>query len=301
MKKAILATLLVVLLSGCSLPLGAAPTITPTAPIQISSEIPFATSTQPVIQTSEATSAPATSQPVGKPYNQSGISFALPACLAFDAVISTLAAVPPDPNGAPSEFAPEQRVIKFTNYPLSGKYFEPVVHIYPVADYVAMQEKLQDTVTDLSNLLASHPAALPDSIPLLPLLNAQQVFHARESYLEFQNGSGIAFLTEYAQYAAPANNFDLFYTYQGITSDGKYWVSAFLPVNIAFLQDSPTSTSVPAEGIPMPDPNSSDFSAQLPQYYNAVKGLMVSADASAYTPDLTCLDAFLQSLDVEAP
>jgi len=117
MKKAILATLLVVLLSGCSLPLGAAPTITPTAPIQISSEIPFATSTQPVIQTSEATSAPATSQPVGKPYNQSGISFALPACLAFDAVISTLAAVPPDPNGAPSEFTPEQRVIKFTNYP----------------------------------------------------------------------------------------------------------------------------------------------------------------------------------------
>lgn len=302
MNKAILAVLLGVLLSGCSLPLGTAASPTPTAPVQISSEIPFATTTQQALPPTQMSVETATIPALeGTAYSQSGVSFVLPACLSSNAAISTLAAVPPDPNGAPMDFAPEQRVIKFSNYPLSGKFFEPVVHIYPVADYVQMRQETRKDVDGLGALLASHPATLPDSIPLLPVLYAAQVFHVRESYIEFQNGSGIAFLTEYAQYAAPANNQDLFYTFQGLTNDGKYWVSAFLPANIAFLQAVPNTTEVPVDGVPMPDPNASDFTAKLPEYYNAVKGLMVSADASAYTPDLTCLDAFLQSLKVEAP
>lgn len=300
MKRVIVATLLVVLLGGCSLPLGSAASPTPTTPVQISSEIPFATATlqaelpgQPTVET---TTSPV---PAGTPYSQSGISFVLPSCLASDAAISTLAAVPPDPNGGPMEFAPEQRVIKFSNYPLSGKFFEPIVRIFPVADFVQMQANIQSEVDGLSALLASHPAALPDTIPLLPVQMAQQAFHVRESYLDFQNGSGIAFLTQYAQYSPPVNNHDLFYAFQGLTSDGKYWVSAFLPANIGFLQAAPFAAEVPTDGIPMP--TDATDTAKLAEYYTAVKGLMVSADSNQYTPDLTCLDAFLQSLKVEAP
>jgi hypothetical protein len=297
MKNLPFAALLIttLLLSACSLPGAGSATATATAPVEISSAIPFPTSTNPQVATSAPTAV------TGTAYDQSGVSFTLPSCLAAQAIVSTLAAVPPDPNGAPVEFAPEQRVIKFSGYPLSGKFFEPEIHIFPVAAFVQMRTDLQQEVDGLKELLSTHPDALPESIPLLPPQYAAQVFHTRESYLDFQNGSGIAFLTEYAQYAAPADNQDLFYTYQGLTRDGLYWVSAFLPANIAFLQNSPTSTSVPIEGIPMPDPNASDFSAKLPGYYSAVTGLMNSASASAYTPDLNCLDAFLQSLKVAAP
>ena len=47
----------------------------------------------------------------------------------------------------------------------------------------------------------------------------------------FVSGIGVRFLTEYAQYFVPVNNHDLFYTYQGLTNDGQYWISVILPIN----------------------------------------------------------------------
>ena len=148
-------------------------------------------------------------------------------------------------------------------------------------------------------MLASHPDVLRERLPFLPPQMAQQVFHARESYLEFQNGSGIAFLSEFAQYSAPANNQDLFYTYQALTTDGKYWISAILPVSANFVQDTPNSATSRKTGFPVfTDPT--DVTA-VKEYYAAVTALMKSVEASAYTPEITCLDVFLQSLKVENP
>ena len=304
MKKGIIALLLVLVLSGCNLPFKVVPNTTPTPTVGISNEIPFATATLLSVDTTQPPETPtAAPETAGTDYSQSGISFKLPACLAPEAVISTVPAVPPDPNGAPSEFAPEHRQIQFNPYPLSGKFFNASVNIYPVAEFVQMRADLQTQVQDLTNLLASHPAALPATLPLLPSFNAAQVFHTRESYIDFQNGSGIAFLTQYAQFYAPANNHDLFYTFQGLTSDGKYWISAILPVSAVFLQEAWDSKTVPPNGAPLPpsDLSSPNFKAEMDNYYMTVKGLMASASASDYTPDLTCLDVFLQSLKVENP
>src|SRR5512140_2464006 len=100
MKKGILAILLVLLLSGCNFPLTTAPANTPTATVGISSEIPFQTETlQPVETTPPAAQATATLGSESKTYSQNGISFDLPTCLASDAAISTVPAVPVDPNG----------------------------------------------------------------------------------------------------------------------------------------------------------------------------------------------------------
>ena len=304
MKKGIIALLLVLTLCGCSLPFKIVPNTTPTATptVGISNEIPFATATLLAVETTQPPEQPtATPEIAGSDYSQSGISFKLPACLAPDAVISTIPAVPPDPNGGMAEFAPEHRLIQFNPYPLSGTFFDASVSIYPVAEYVQMRADLQTQVQDLTNLLASHPAALPATLPFLPMQYAAQVFHARESYIDFQNGSGIAFLTQYAQFVDPANNHDLFYTFQGLTSDGKYWISAFLPVNAGFLQDSWDSKTVPANGIAPPDPASTNYNSEVENYLIAIKALMSAANASDYTPDITCLDAFLQSLKVENP
>lgn len=300
MKKGILAILLVLILSGCNFPLTTAPANTPTATVGISSEIPFTTETLQSIETAQpVTEATATQGSENPAYSQNGISFNLPTCLASDAAISTVPAVPEDPNGDASQSYPEHRLIQFVNYPLVGKFFDAKVAIYPVAEFVQLQPGLVEEVQALKTMLAAHPEVRSESLPFLPPQMAQQVFHARESYLDFQNGSGIAFLSEYSQSFAPANNHDLFYTYQALTTDGKYWVSAILPVSANFVQETPNLNDVPQNGIPVfTDP--SDTQA-VEEYYAAVTALMGSVEASAYTPEITCLDVFLQSLKVENP
>ena len=76
------------------------------------------------------------------------------------------------------------------------------------------------------------PAAPAD--PSMP----GKMFHAQYQVFPFGSGGGIRYLTLYAQYYAPINNHDLFYTYQGLTNDGKYWVSAILPINNPILPDN---------------------------------------------------------------
>lgn len=300
MKKGIFAILLILFLSGCNFPLTTAPAKPPTATVGISSEIPFQTQTlQPVEPTLPAPQDTPVQGSENTVYNQSGISFSLPTCLASAAAISTVPLVPEDPNGAPSQSSPEHRVIQFTGYPLVGKKFDALVAVYPVAEFIQLQSRLEAEVQELSTMMASHPAVLPPQLPFLPPQMAQQVFHARESFLDFQNGSGIAFLTEFSQYSAPANNYDLFYTYQALSADGMYWVSAILPVSANFLQETPDSADVPQNGIPV-FTDTKNIKA-VEDYYTAVTALMKSAEASAYTPEITCMDVFMQSLKVENP
>jgi hypothetical protein len=45
----------------------------------------------------------------------------------------------------------------------------------------------------------------------------------------------VRYLAVLAQYPAPVNNQDLFYTCQGLTSDGRYFVPIILPVNQSSL------------------------------------------------------------------
>ena len=56
------------------------------------------------------------------------------------------------------------------------------------------------------------------------------MLHADAIYLSFRNGTGIRYITHYAQDVAPYTADSFFYTYQGLTSDGKNYVSATFPL-----------------------------------------------------------------------
>lgn len=83
-------------------------------------------------------------------------------------------------------------------------------------------------MTDLQILLQNHQAG--EYLPFLPLFNAHQVMHTSLQYLDFKNGTGLRYLTWFSQGIMPINNYELIYTNQGLTSDGKYYVAAVLPV-----------------------------------------------------------------------
>jgi hypothetical protein len=87
----------------------------------------------------------------------------------------------------------------------------------------------------------------------------------------------------------PINNDELIYTYQGLTSDGKYYVAAVLPVN---------HPSLPADGQVTgnePPAFTDDFTA----YLASVVAALNPEAASSFTPDLTQLDAMMSSLEVQ--
>ena len=61
------------------------------------------------------------------------------------------------------------------------------------------------------------------------------------------------FLTEYGQYPAPVNNHELFYHFQGFTSDGEYYIVATLPVTAPVLAETGDAGSpLPSGGILYP-------------------------------------------------
>lgn len=305
MKKIAFLILISLFLLGCSLPFSITWNTTPTPQVETPIQVPV-TPTVGVIATEQpATEAVPTATPLnGTELNLGGVYMVLPPCMAATASGTLIPAVLYNEYSGPMEYYPENRKIAFQGYPLSGGFFEVDgsdqggLTIYPIADFVAMnQPTISPIVTNMQILLADKPA-IPQSIPFLPVFNAAQVFRAQVKYLDFINGQGVRFLTEYAQYSAPVNNHDLFYAFQGITADGKYWVSAILPVNAVYLQAAYDSANVPAGGILAPSMDSPNYIADMDTYYiNMLNKLNTTPDAD-FTPGLDCLDQYIQSLQI---
>ena len=296
MKKILILATLCLLLLSCSLPF----TLnwnTPTPELLGTPEIQLPT-VAPLEPTAEPTQVPTTALAFeGTEYNLGGVYMVVPECLAATPSGVIVPAVPYDEMNGPMEYYPEHRKITFENYPLADKFFDPMIRVYPAQEYAAMADVINNRLLDMTTLLAAMPAD-PEGIPFLPLFNAAQVFRARVGYFPFQNGSGVRFLTEYAQYYAPVNNYDLFYTYQGLTADGKYWVSAIFPVNAPWLQETWNSTEVPADGVAAPRMGSANFEADMNTYYGTMLDRLNTAQPDSFTPSTLCLDQFMQSLSI---
>jgi hypothetical protein len=134
--------------------------------------------------------------------------------------------------------------------------------------------------------LITAPKDIPQ-MPFLPLYNESQVMHSNLQSLDFKNGHGLRYLTQFDQAPMPINNHQLIYTYQGLTSDGKYYVAAVLPVNHPSL---PADEKVTGKEAP-------EFTSDFPKYLANVTATL-NAQADTFTPDLTKLDAMFSSLEV---
>lgn len=161
--------------------------------------------------------------------------------------------------------------------------------IYPAGEYRTMSELAKAEIEELQALLETRPPAPENEIPLLPLINAAQVFHAQVKYLDFQNGSGVRFVTQYSQDMGPVTNQNIFYTFQGLTQDGAYYVAAYFPVTADGLSDEPIIE---------------DWDAFAAGYQDYLAGTVNHFDALSphgFGPDLDILDGVIQSLMVNPP
>lgn len=302
MKKLLLLSVPLVLLAGCNLPIGpGAKTPPPEPPLVIITEAPIPPGfTQPA-----ATEPPAEAPtpPPGTELNLGGVYMLIPPCLPVSASGLTVPAQLFDPEGGPQEVYPQHRRVSFSGYPLSGTFFEPFMRVFPVEGFTsayaaAPENYAAPIIAQMQTLLATRPPDGDASLPFLVMAGAGQVFHAQAKYLDFANGSGVRYLTSYGQYYVPYNNHDLFYTFQGLTTDGKYWVSVIFPVNHPLLPPTYDSSLVPPGGIAIPSFTSPSYDEDMSAYYAAMKALMNSQPDNTFTPALDCLDAYITSLHV---
>jgi len=135
-------------------------------------------------------------------------------------------------------------------YPLDG----PQVMVYRTEEFAAFGEDptgfsrqlqalralLKDR-PDLSSRVAEAMDREPQEtpyLPFLPWLNSTQAFCAQPGYTEFEGGAGIRYLTAFLQEAAISDS-QVFYTFQGVTDDGTYYVAAVLPLTTkVFTEES---------------------------------------------------------------
>jgi hypothetical protein len=182
-------------------------------------------------------------------------------------------------------------------YVLQGKFHQPQIYVYPAMPYVELSPAAFESMHRLRNVMNPAAPITADQLPAVPFFNAAQVFASNIQWISFQNGSGVRFLTEYAQYFAPVNNHELIYHFQGFSNDGEYYIIAIFPITAPMLAEtSDPGAVIPAGGIAYPDIN--DPNADFQGYYASVADLLNATPSDAFTPALSQLDALIQSMRV---
>ena len=180
---------------------------------------------------------------------------------------------------------PEHYLLRLEGYPLSDTFHEPAIRVYSAADFRAANDLVADRLDSLEAVLTNQPA--DPEVGVAHFFNAGQFVQAQVAYLEFQSGSGVRFISQYGQAAYPIGWPHLFYTFQGLTADGGYYISAVLPVTHPSL--------------PHPD----DVTVDQAFYdnfmtYAAEKETQLDGEApGSFQPSLLLLDEMIASLRVE--
>jgi hypothetical protein len=269
-------------------------TITPITPTPVDQVGTIVAATMQALTASPSQSV-STPNPTGLPVSYENVSFVIPNGLASAANPEKMTAVDTN-SGAPWEIAPTHLRFTLTGYPLQGKFFEPQIFVYPADAYAQVNPAAGEQIERLKKAAAGSPL-LKETLPNVPFFNAAHLIAARIQLLNFQNGSGVRELTQYDQYPAPINNHELFYHFEGLTSDNQYYIIAVLPVTAPMLaEDEKPESPVPAGGVPIQTgvgPNNT--------YYFLVTEKLNSQAPDTFTPPIPMLDALIQSILVKTP
>ncbi|HRQ40589.1 MAG TPA: hypothetical protein PLD25_21960 [Chloroflexota bacterium] len=176
-------------------------------------------------------------------------------------------------------------------YPWRLTTVEPNIAIYNLNDfgsYASGDRYTRAQIAQVQELLDQRPSPITETIPVILNVNAGQIIRAQVKWLDFGNGAGVRFLTQYDQAPSPINNEGLAYIFQGMTDDGLHGVTAVFPLDTAFLPDSYAMDEAAYAAF------IENFDAEMTA---AIEQINTAAD-SDFNPHLAQLDALVQSITV---
>jgi hypothetical protein len=186
---------------------------------------------------------------------------------------------------------PQHTKYVIDGYPFGGSIHQPQIIVFSAAEYAGYSELTALIISAARSARGFPGGSLPPEFPTGPIF-------AQAGGVNFKNGYGLRYLTQFDQAPLPINNSGLFYYFHGMTEDGQYYLTAVLPVSAPFLvnNDDPASP-FPADAIPF-DWNNFDT---LPQYFDSVTQQLNSATPDTFLPRLSDLDALIGSLGINLP
>ncbi len=186
---------------------------------------------------------------------------------------------------------PEYNELTIQNYKLPGTTQEARIYLFPVLRYRELSPELMPArEADLQSLLTGGPSGSKE-LPFLPIFNSLQMFTAQVDVIQFQNGKGIRYITQYSQGIVPINNQEMFYTFQGLTADNQYWVAAILPISSSIL---------PADGQNPPNGQSmEDFALNYKKYIADTTAQLNAQSPNSFVPAIPMLDALVNSIIIQ--
>ena len=161
--------------------------------------------------------------------------------------------IPLAEDASPADFVNAQIAsvsIYFADYENILSEIEPQATFYLVDDMTKtsfslldVALRLSDDTTNISAGSAKVEDLFRDS-SFMPYQNKERVINILPEFLTFENGSGIRTVTGFddtIQASGSASN--LYYSFQGISSDGRYYISAVFPLmSVSLNNQSATNT-----------------------------------------------------------
>jgi len=218
-----------------------------------------------------------------------GISFSFDPQIAGGIVPTTIPGQNLGEGYMPSETYPTHFEFGFSGYGVLDHFHTPIILIYPVDEFRTISPYASDVIDKLQQTLLSKPGGgTMSDFPHLPMWNAAQMFAAKVSYYDFKNGSGVRFLTMYGQDVYPVDNQNMVFTYQGLTSDGRFYISANLPL---------THFGLPFDGATVMG-DYMTFHENWDTYIADTVTWLNVQDPANFFPDITKLDEMMASFEI---
>jgi hypothetical protein len=129
------------------------------------------------------------------------------------------------------------------------------------------------------------------ALPYLPWINMKQTLCAQPEIVEFAGGRGVRYLSYYSQGLNPVLDRELFYTFQGLTDDGQFYVAAFFPVSSGIFPVEPPACPRCSE--PGYDP-AAEWLSVLTEQLNRLN----AQPGDQFKPSLAVLDELIQSIRI---
>jgi hypothetical protein len=217
-----------------------------------------------------------------------GVEFSFSSSIAQNSNPATIQGQNRGEESMPGDTYPTHIEFTFGNYAVGDQFHTPMIMIYPVEDYYAISPFAADIIDRLKQTLITQPAGGSfTDFPFLPMWNAAQIFSSKVSYFDFENGSGVRYLTMYGQALWPVDNQNLFYTYQGLTYDHQYYIAAVLPVNHMGLPNEGQIDDYLA------------FEENWDTYIADTLAWLEAQDPNTFLPSLNDLDAMMASFKIK--
>lgn len=134
-----------------------------------------------------------------------------------------------------------------------------------------------------------------------PYNNAGWSFKAKISYLDYPKIKGVFFLTQYSQDVAPipVNNEELAANFQGLSSDGKFYIGARFAITHKLLPKGIDFTDDRMQHDALKGGTEEKISAKVTRYMEAEKQKVENLPDDSFEPSVGTLKKLISSISAD--